>query len=439
MTCATAGTNRAPFDLPEAESELVAGFMTEYSGFRWSIFFMAEYTAMFLFSLLGAILFAGGWNGPVPVAQLLGLTAAARRRRPVWLGQLPGLRAICLVKGYLGVIFMMWLRWTLPRLRIDQVMTTCLKYCVPLASIMLVGAMLWMFASRRVAPASRPATSRSLSTLANCRAIRASRCAISTGSRMEAIHWHSFFFLLFALVACVFAVAVVVSSNIVRMASYLVVSLAAVAGLFFLAGADFLGAMQLMVYVGGTLVLLVFGVMLTARGPLVSMRTGGGQWIMALLVGGSLLAVLLQTVRRASSLERPRQPADRRAARRRRPRPPSWAWAWWASAPTGSARPPRRGGKPPARPATCWSSKSSPSTCWSCWWGGLSWPGETRSDDGKSCGRRTDAAGKSRRQTDDPIPGPLTTDYPWICSRNLSACRTTSSSARSCSSAAWSA
>ncbi|MGO8690222.1 MAG: NADH-quinone oxidoreductase subunit J [Thermoguttaceae bacterium] len=113
---------------------------------------------------------------------------------------------------------------------------------------------------------------------------------------MEAIHWHSFFFLLFALVACAGAVAVVASANIVRMAVYLVVSLSAVAGLFFLAGADFLGAMQLMVYVGGTLVLLVFGVMLTARGPLVSLRTIARQWLMALLIGGALAAVLLQTV-----------------------------------------------------------------------------------------------------------------------------------------------
>jgi NADH:ubiquinone oxidoreductase subunit 6 (subunit J) len=80
------------------------------------------------------------------------------------------------------------------------------------------------------------------------------------------------------------------------MACYLVVSLSAVAGLFFLAGADFVGAVQLMVYVGGTLVLLVFGVMLTARGPFTTMRSTGGQWIMAILVGGSLLAVLLQTV-----------------------------------------------------------------------------------------------------------------------------------------------
>ncbi len=108
------------------------------------------------------------------------------------------------------------------------------------------------------------------------------------------INWHTCFFLLLALIACTSAVAVVVTGNIVRMACWLVTSLAAVAGLFFLAGADFLGAVQLMVYVGGTMVLLVFGVMLTARGPFVSMKTGGGQWIMAMIVGGALLAVLVQ-------------------------------------------------------------------------------------------------------------------------------------------------
>ncbi len=112
---------------------------------------------------------------------------------------------------------------------------------------------------------------------------------------MDAINWHSFFFLLFALVASCFAVAVVASANIVRMACYLIVSLSAVAALFFLAGADFVGAMQLMVYVGGTLVLLVFGVMLTAQGPRDTLYTGGGQWIMAVAAGGCLLAILIET------------------------------------------------------------------------------------------------------------------------------------------------
>ncbi|HEX7380076.1 MAG TPA: NADH-quinone oxidoreductase subunit J [Pirellulales bacterium] len=110
---------------------------------------------------------------------------------------------------------------------------------------------------------------------------------------MEAINWHSFFFFLFALVACGLAVMVVLSANIVRMAFYLTISLGATAGLFFLAGADFVGAMQLMIYVGGTLVLLVFGVMLTAQGPFVSMKTRGGDWILAAILSATLLAMLV--------------------------------------------------------------------------------------------------------------------------------------------------
>jgi NADH:ubiquinone oxidoreductase subunit 6 (subunit J) len=110
---------------------------------------------------------------------------------------------------------------------------------------------------------------------------------------MDPVNWHSLFFLLFGGATCAFAVMVVLSSNVVRMAFYLVMSLGASSGLFFLAGAEFVGAMQLLIYVGGTLVLLIFGVMLTAQGPFVSMKTGGGDWILAAVVGGSLLAVLL--------------------------------------------------------------------------------------------------------------------------------------------------
>ena len=131
------------------------------------------------------------------------------------------------------------------------------------------------------------------------------------------IYWPSFFFLLFAAIACVFAVAVVFSSNIVRMAFYLVLSLSATAGLFFLAGADFVGAMQIMIYVGGTLVLLVFGVMLTSRAPFVSMETRAGDWVAAAIVGGSLLAVLLP-----AALSHPAwQPIEREAAEAVRPAP----------------------------------------------------------------------------------------------------------------------
>ena len=146
LTCAVASVNRAPFDLAEAESELVAGFMTEYSGFRWAIFFMAEYASMLAVSGLAAILFLGGWNGPLPITQWLGLTAADAHPLLGWLGNLLG-ACNFIFKAVAGVTAMMWIRWTLPRLRIDQVITTCLKYCVPLAAAMFLGATVWTYSS----------------------------------------------------------------------------------------------------------------------------------------------------------------------------------------------------------------------------------------------------------------------------------------------------
>ncbi len=143
VTCAVASVNRAPFDLAEAESELVAGFHTEYSGLRWSFFFMAEYSSMFLVSGLAAVLFLGGWNGPVPLATLAGLSEGTGETTGA-LVRLLGL-ANLLGKATLGVLIMMWIRWTLPRLRIDQVMTTCLKYCTPIAAAMFAGAMVWLW------------------------------------------------------------------------------------------------------------------------------------------------------------------------------------------------------------------------------------------------------------------------------------------------------
>jgi NADH-quinone oxidoreductase subunit H len=143
FTCATASVNRAPFDLAEAESELVAGFHTEYSGLRWSIFFMAEYGSMFAVSGLAAILFFGGWNGPVPITHWLGLADASN---PLlhYAGNFLGMVNF-MGKCVFGVTFMMWVRWTLPRLRIDQVMTTCLKYCTPLAAFAFLGSTLWAY------------------------------------------------------------------------------------------------------------------------------------------------------------------------------------------------------------------------------------------------------------------------------------------------------
>jgi len=140
FTCATASVNRAPFDLAEAESELVAGFHTEYSGFRWLFFFVAEYGSMFIVSGLAALLFFGGWNGPIPITAFWPDHPVAN-----YLANFLGM-ANFVFKCVLGVLFMMWVRWTLPRVRIDQVITTCLKYCTPLAAVLFLGATFWTFA-----------------------------------------------------------------------------------------------------------------------------------------------------------------------------------------------------------------------------------------------------------------------------------------------------
>ncbi len=133
---ATASCKRAPFDLAEAESELVAGFHTEYSGFRWSIFFLAEYGSMFAVSGLAAHLFLGGWHTGF-------LSFEPSEAWGFWLGNLLNV-AVFIGKCWMLVLVMMWMRWSLPRLRIDQVMMTCLQYFLPIACVLLVGVCLWI-------------------------------------------------------------------------------------------------------------------------------------------------------------------------------------------------------------------------------------------------------------------------------------------------------
>jgi NADH-quinone oxidoreductase subunit H len=125
MVAALAEANRSPFDLPEAESELIAGHLTEYSGFKYALFFMAEYFAMCALSGMAVTLFLGGWQAPVAILQFV----------PSY-----GWFAIKLLSLLLGFI---WIRATLPRLRIDQLMRLAWKFLLPLALINLVTASFW--------------------------------------------------------------------------------------------------------------------------------------------------------------------------------------------------------------------------------------------------------------------------------------------------------
>jgi NADH-quinone oxidoreductase subunit H len=124
--------NRAPFDIPEAESELVAGFHTEYSGFFFAMFFMAEYTEMVIVSAVASVLFLGGSLAPHPALQTLGGIGLG----PAWL----------LAKAWSLVFVQMWLRWTLPRLRVDQLMHVAWKVLLPIAMTLVVvvaGLLTW--------------------------------------------------------------------------------------------------------------------------------------------------------------------------------------------------------------------------------------------------------------------------------------------------------
>ncbi len=130
-----AESNRAPFDIPEAESELVAGFHTEYTGLRFALVFLAEYSMMFLVSMVGVILFLGAWNTPLPnigSVQLATWTTGA-----VW-----GILWI-LIKTLALVGVQMWIRWTLPRFRVDQLMNLCWKVLTPLAFACMLISGIW--------------------------------------------------------------------------------------------------------------------------------------------------------------------------------------------------------------------------------------------------------------------------------------------------------
>ncbi len=123
--CSLAEVNRTPFDIPEAESELVAGYYTEYTGMRFGFFFLAEYANMFVVAAVTTTLFLGGWTQVLPTSLF-----------PQQL--IPG-PIMFVLKAMLLIFIQMWLRWSLPRLRVDQLMHLCWKVMLPLAFILVLG------------------------------------------------------------------------------------------------------------------------------------------------------------------------------------------------------------------------------------------------------------------------------------------------------------
>ncbi|MGA8107840.1 MAG: NADH-quinone oxidoreductase subunit NuoH [Acidobacteriaceae bacterium] len=127
MIAATAETNRSPFDLPEGESEIIAGYFIEYSGFKFALFFLAEYLEMFAVSGLGITLFLGGWSAPFSFLTFI----------PSWFWFFAKLLAL--------IAAFIWVRGTLPRLRMDQLMNFAWKFMLPMTLIVIFAAGLWRF------------------------------------------------------------------------------------------------------------------------------------------------------------------------------------------------------------------------------------------------------------------------------------------------------
>ena len=142
-----AEANRAPFDLPEAESELVSGYHTEFTGMRFAFFALAEYVEVFVICAIAAALFLGGYQAPFGLGDgsFFVNTMGLDEGLGTMLGQLVELK-IFFIKAFLLYYVVIWVRWTLPRLRVDHLVTLCWKYLTPIAMINLAGIGIWMWA-----------------------------------------------------------------------------------------------------------------------------------------------------------------------------------------------------------------------------------------------------------------------------------------------------
>ena len=191
VTASLAEGNRTPFDLPEAESELVAGYHAEYSGFRIALFLMVEWANMWIMGALAVSLFLGGWQIPGVSVETINQTRGSDVF-PTWLWF--GWQSVSLlvfaVKTWLLVILFIWLRWTLPRVRVDQMMALCWKYLVPGAFACFIFTLFWVMVPASVHLASGLVISLGVALLLVKFALRTRKnIAQVKGARVDLSNW----------------------------------------------------------------------------------------------------------------------------------------------------------------------------------------------------------------------------------------------------------
>jgi NAD(P)H-quinone oxidoreductase subunit 1 len=135
---ALAECERLPFDLPEAEEELVAGYQTEYSGMKFALFYIASYVNLILSALMVAVLYLGGWESPLPVERIAGLLGISDSNPVLQVLEASLGIVMTALKAYLLIFLAILLRWTMPRVRIDQLLNLGWKFMLPIALVNLL-------------------------------------------------------------------------------------------------------------------------------------------------------------------------------------------------------------------------------------------------------------------------------------------------------------
>jgi NADH-quinone oxidoreductase subunit H len=185
--------NRTPFDLPEADSELVAGYLSEYSSFRFALYFLVEFGNLWVMGAVAVTLFFGGWQVPgTTQATFEAARGAGVLPGAAWWGLQLASLVVFVVKTLLLLNVIVWIRWTLPRIRVDQMMTLCWKYLVPFAFVAFVATLLWQILVAQ-APAVATVTGVVLTVVfavVTALFLRQTKANITAaGDRVDLSHW----------------------------------------------------------------------------------------------------------------------------------------------------------------------------------------------------------------------------------------------------------